>query len=323
MKKIFFAPADTDNLNSSIRKDIDGNLLNHYLNSSVINEIKLKSNGYLRCFAVTKSKLGYYEQMNDEDLVLFSEKRTNKFTEVGRIIFKIHSLKLGTKLWPFVPGLPWEYIYFLKDIKKINIDKNDLVTKFGYSPKYNIQGFIPVKKESIELFENAFGSIEDFLNIDINLLINDENDKLIDAIEQAEPIQVPIKPIKRGEAKIVSGKKEWERNLRISKKAIIDASFRCEIDENHISFTSDNTNQNFVEAHHLIPMSSQYDFEYSLDVPANIISLCPNCHRKLHHAKYSEKVPLLKSLLEERINSLNNFKIPIDFDKLKSYYNGK
>ena len=30
-----------------------------------------------------------------------------------------------------------------------------------------------------------------------------------------------------------------------------------------------------MEAHHLIPMEFQDDFEHSIDVPENIISLCP------------------------------------------------
>lgn len=94
----------------------------------------------------------------------------------------------------------------------------------------------------------------------------------------------------------------------------------CEVDINHLTFLSPITRRNFVEAHHLIPISSQEKFEYSLDVPGNIISLCPNCHREIHHGKIFNKKEMIQLLYNKRNESLKLFGITIDLDKLVNVY---
>ena len=82
--------------------------------------------------------------------------------------------------------------------------------------------------------------------------------------------------------------------------ALKRADFKCEIDQQHLSFMSQRTGQNFVEAHHLFPMGAQVKFQVSLDVPENIVALCPTCHRLLHHGLRDDKKPILKSLWARR-----------------------
>ena len=75
-----------------------------------------------------------------------------------------------------------------------------------------------------------------------------------------------------------------------------------------------------MESHHLIPISRYKDFQYSLDVEENVVSLCPTCHRLLHHGKMSEKEVLLKKLHDARKQALKQCGLDISFDKLKEYY---
>lgn len=51
----------------------------------------------------------------------------------------------------------------------------------------------------------------------------------------------------------------------------------------------------YIEAHHLIPMKNSRFFTTSLDVAENILPLCPNCHRKIHHATDSD----IKDMLDK------------------------
>ncbi|MBY0001439.1 HNH endonuclease [Priestia aryabhattai] len=44
-----------------------------------------------------------------------------------------------------------------------------------------------------------------------------------------------------------------------------------------------------MEAHHLIPMKKQNDYQNSIDVDGNIICLCPTCHRKIHVGNNNKK----------------------------------
>jgi predicted HNH restriction endonuclease len=57
----------------------------------------------------------------------------------------------------------------------------------------------------------------------------------------------------------------------------------------------------FMEVHHLVPMKFQEEFTVELDVPENIVSLCPNCHRIIHHAIDLQRKVLLRQLYGARI----------------------
>lgn len=114
--------------------------------------------------------------------------------------------------------------------------------------------------------------------------------------------------------------KVWERNPSIAKEALNIADYKCELDESHITFISSNTGKNFVEAHHLIPMKYQGDFENSIDVPGNIIAMCPTCHRKIHLCGINEKKDMLKSLYSQRKDKLDRYGISVDLDELLSMY---
>lgn len=100
------------------------------------------------------------------------------------------------------------------------------------------------------------------------------------------------------------------------------ANYLCENDPEHLSFTNKATNHNYVEAHHLVPMQLQNRFFYSLDIEANIVALCPLCHRMIHHAKNDEKREIITKLYNERIERLKKCNIFIELDDLLNFYFG-
>ena len=88
---------------------------------------------------------------------------------------------------------------------------------------------------------------------------------------------------------------------RIIVRQVLRACFyRCEIDGTHETFVSRSTHLPYLEGHHLIPLAAQDDFKNSLDVYANLIGLCPLCHRKLHHAENKLRRQLLGSVFSVR-----------------------
>jgi hypothetical protein len=108
-------------------------------------------------------------------------------------------------------------------------------------------------------------------------------------------------------------------NPSIGKEAIKDNSFKCAVDSSHITFLKpDGTS--YMEVHHLIPLNRQKDFTNKLDTKANIIPVCPNCHRKLHHGRIEDIEPLLKELYENRKNALKLSGIEISYNDLKDCY---
>lgn len=112
----------------------------------------------------------------------------------------------------------------------------------------------------------------------------------------------------------------YPRSVKVSAEALQKAHFKCEIDNAHKTFVSNAKQRPYVEAHHLIPLSQQSVFNYSLDVLANVVALCAHCHKLLHHGKANEKRQPLIMLLENRIDELKVMNIALDLNTLLSYY---
>ncbi len=110
------------------------------------------------------------------------------------------------------------------------------------------------------------------------------------------------------------------RDPNIAAHALNKANYKCEINPNHQTFISRTSNQNFVEAHHLIPMNAYDDFEFSIDIPENIISLCPNCHRLIHHGEEQKVNEILITFFDLRISGLIDRDINLSKKDLLRYY---
>lgn len=109
----------------------------------------------------------------------------------------------------------------------------------------------------------------------------------------------------------------FKRDIRKARKALTLANFQCEINKDHITFLT-KYKKPYMEAHHLIPLGSQDKFKYSLDVDANIVCLCPTCHRMLHYGDNTQF--LIKELYNNRIEFLKLSGIGITLNELISYY---
>lgn len=110
------------------------------------------------------------------------------------------------------------------------------------------------------------------------------------------------------------------RNPFVAAYALELAMFKCEIDSQHQTFTSSAKRLPYIEAHHLIPMSQQGTFPVSLDVSANIVALCPNCHRLLHHGRVKDKMNNLQKLFKERKLRLVEKEIVLNENMLLTFY---
>lgn len=110
-----------------------------------------------------------------------------------------------------------------------------------------------------------------------------------------------------------------KRDPRKGANAKRRANYMCEFDSSHKSFATTNSS-NYVEAHHLLPLSIQKQFMCSLDVEANIVALCSHCHNLLHYGEYEEKKSIIVKLYNERIERLKNCGIYIPLNDLLNVY---
>lgn len=68
----------------------------------------------------------------------------------------------------------------------------------------------------------------------------------------------------------------------------------------------------------MIPMSAQNDFDHSLDVEANIVALCSNCHNEIHYGENTRE--LVQRLYDIRSEILVTAGIHITIDLILEYY---
>lgn len=129
--------------------------------------------------------------------------------------------------------------------------------------------------------------------------------------ENVKRFDVPVpKP-----EKIIIEKESFKRTNIVRVQAIELAGHKCEIDNSHITFEAEKDGSPYMEGHHAIPLHLQGDFLYSLDVFANVVCLCPICHRKIHYGRCVDRKDMLAYLFEERHYRLENCGLKLDKDQ--------
>jgi 5-methylcytosine-specific restriction protein A len=98
----------------------------------------------------------------------------------------------------------------------------------------------------------------------------------------------------------------WRRSGIIRKQVIEFAGYSCEINNEHESFVAEKNKKPYMEGHHAIPMKLQSNFDKSLDVYANIICLCPICHRKIHYGLKADRRLLMLQIYDNRSERLEH-----------------
>lgn len=76
-----------------------------------------------------------------------------------------------------------------------------------------------------------------------------------------------------------------DRNPATAFRALQRAGHQCECDKSHRLFIRKGSMENYTEPHHLIPLKYDALFDHSLDVMANIVSLCSYCHDLIHYGE--------------------------------------
>ena len=151
------------------------------------------------------------------------------------------------------------------------------------------------------------------------LAIEDGYQRDINVIEASEIKKGPIEK-KNRKGSDLSNKYKYHRNPTVSAIALQKANYKCELDSSHKTFKQSNL-RNYVEGHHVIPMHAQDEFEYSIDVPENIVALCPNCHRETHLSENTEKLKIVNKLFKIiKQRNLADRKIEITLKKTLKYY---
>lgn len=114
---------------------------------------------------------------------------------------------------------------------------------------------------------------------------------------------------------------QWKRSGIIKKQSIEMAKYVCEINGAHETFISAATGHQYMEGHHAIPINKQGMFDKSLDVYANIVCLCPICHRLMHYGRTEDKVNSLNQIYYKRADRLAKSGIKLSHEEFFNVVN--
>jgi len=207
------------------------------------------------------------------------------------------------------------YIRYLRDIKKL---KEETVKHYQYALN-NISNFLKREgKIDQTIYEvlniEELQRLKDFLDQNdrftgqnqkghrmysagLNHYLNFANGEKFEELQDNFSVLDVAMPIAQ---KSTGSQTVWKRSNIIKKQAIRSANYQCEVDAAHETFIAKSTKQQYMEGHHAIPIYLQDKFKHSLDVYANIVCLCPICHRLLHYGIEEQKVTLLNQIYEDR-----------------------
>ncbi len=121
-----------------------------------------------------------------------------------------------------------------------------------------------------------------------------------DLFGKMETMDIPLKP----EAPSIVPRTVWNRSNILRIQTLISADFKCEIDSRHETFIAEKTAKPYMESHHAIPMRQQPHFDNSLDIYANLVCLCPICHRRIHYGLKEDRVSLIRQIYSCRADRL-------------------
>ncbi len=149
-----------------------------------------------------------------------------------------------------------------------------------------------------------------------------------DTLERYNPIDPDdVKKWKEKHRYLTSNNKvRYKTNAKNKRKVLQDSKYECEygnlLGEIHTTFPSFSNMPNYVEAHHLIPMSAQDEVNIILDDVINLVSLCPNCHKKIHFASDEVKMKMILKIYMERYNKNPEYFGRVNFAMIMAKYYG-
>lgn len=136
------------------------------------------------------------------------------------------------------------------------------------------------------------------LNNYIRFAKGEEFEKIGDLVRLLDkPVLIP------NELKCTS-KPKWVRSEIVKSQTLKIANYKCEINDDHKTFIEARNGKQYMEGHHTIPMKCQSFFNTSLDVYANIVCICPVCHRLLHFGRTEDKLLLAEKIYYNRADRL-------------------
>jgi hypothetical protein len=167
MAKIFLAPRSGKQSLENFQKTIENGYKKIDIESFLSEEDRkaLEGRKTLYIWGNRPGGKAPWKDMNENDYVFFYQQ--GRITWVGQLLHKTHNKELADRLWgKYTKGdqiESYEYVYFLENLRDVDIDYTYLKELAGYNPKAVVCGFQSYKEEGIQNILAQYGSVEEFI----------------------------------------------------------------------------------------------------------------------------------------------------------------
>jgi len=176
-----------------------------------------------------------------------------------------------------------------------------------------------IKKDTLKYFCTKTPEVSP-MEIELDQEMNEDVNELVS--RDPTPKEYIAKPVAKPTPVPSGNKMVYPRNKSVAVNALLLAEGKCEIDPSHITFKRKKGSLPYTEPHHLIPMAMQGILNTSIDVEANIVSLCSHCHNKIHYGFDAEE--LIKDLYLKRKDEIEKIGVKLTLEELlKMYFTNK
>ena len=229
------------------------------------------------------------------------------------------------------------FVYYVKYLKEIRKVSNSTIKHYQQALQYISRFLVEREKikqsiyeirniEELKMLREYMYSVPEFVELDIrghrmysaafNNYFRFANGKGFKNIRQQIEIMDINIPVTNKTNIVIDA---WKRSSIIKLQSIESVGYKCEVNSKHKTFTAKSTGMPYMEGHHAVPMKYQDRFKNSLDIYANIVCLCPICHRLLHYGIEAEKKCVVDKIYFDRADRLaaSGIKIgKIEFENL-------
>lgn len=188
-------------------------------------------------------------------------------------------------------------IYEIDDIEELKRIKEFL---------FNEQGFYELNKRGNQMYSAGMNRYIEFAE---GALFRGKQD-IIKTLDYAEKLEYLPTYAKESKQHLITTPDRNRIKIIQSEQA---CNYTCQVDSSHKTFIVNRTDHQYMEGHHIIPLNEQKNFTYNLDCYANILVVCPTCHRFFHYADKTARDEKLKVVYEDRAERLEKSGIKLDW----------
>lgn len=258
----------------------------------------LPYNGGVNIWGLLPSKRNtdLWRNFKPQDIAIFVT--SNGYLIASTIIDKVKDNKLAENLWGVDKNNDTrELIYFVNILNIIKMDKSSFLNKLNYNANHDLKDCTDITRK----FNDAYSSLNDFLescsdaSMNPEEMSNDISEEILDYIQHSAKLSMDdLKKMAYKNANAGPSDYMEAKGRRIKRKAILVAYVKVR-DNNECQACGCKITKAdggyYVEVAHIKPLS-----QGGPDNPSNMVSLCPNCHKKLDLGDDKEREDVISAL---------------------------